>query len=344
MAERNQQFVAESENAALKKLQALSGVAEKGTNERLDWMYEQSTSTKSDLEALNAPVQSNADKDMNDVKALGANTAGSLFLKGSATRTTEDMLRKLREDPLFQIRREEQAAKESMMQNPLIVARMKKKQEKVSAKDDKKAKKAAKKEKKAMKKAKKAAKKAGKHSSSSSSSADGGAAPAPARVPAMLPPKRDRSRSPKRERSKSPPKRDPNKNLDIKALGPDTNMLTRREEYAQRVAERKTQALDSRGAPKRMTEEEKKRKIEQMQSDAKQHDKIKDKRIAVAEQKQKEEDEKDSKARGTGDQKIFREMREQAYMEAGTEGNSLGDRLKNQRQSRQKNIIDSLER
>merc|ERR1712110_1251993 len=102
--------------------------------------------------------------------SLQQSTAGSLFLKGPATRTSEDTLRKLREDPLFQIRREEQAARESMMQNPLIIARLKKRQEKVSKKDIKKAKKAAKKEKKAKKKAKKAIKKASKKSSSSSSS------------------------------------------------------------------------------------------------------------------------------------------------------------------------------
>merc|ERR1719316_776375 len=97
------------------------------------------------MELMNTPVSAQADKDMADVKSLSTNTAGSLFLKGSATRTTEDTLRKLREDPLFQIRREEQAAKESMMQNPLILARLKKKQEKASKKDSKKDKKAAKK-------------------------------------------------------------------------------------------------------------------------------------------------------------------------------------------------------
>merc|ERR1719502_2563693 len=96
---------------------------------------------------MNTPVAPQSDKDLADVKNLNS-TAGSLFLK-SATKTTEDTLRKIREDPLFQIRRQEQAAKESMMQNPLILARLKKKQEKMSKKDAKKAKKAAKKEKKA---------------------------------------------------------------------------------------------------------------------------------------------------------------------------------------------------
>merc|ERR1712203_744331 len=108
------------------------------------------------------------DKDIEDVKKLGMSTAGSLFLK-SATKTTEDMLRKLREDPLFQIRRQEQAAKESMLANPLVKARLQAKAAKQAKKLEKKMKKKAKKdEKKAKKAAKKAMKKAVKKAASSS--------------------------------------------------------------------------------------------------------------------------------------------------------------------------------
>merc|ERR1719343_1908498 len=113
------------------------------------------------------PVTAQSDKDVEDVKRLNENTAGSLFLK-TATKTTEDMLRKLREDPLFQIRREEQNARASIMANPLVMSRVKQKQDKQSKKAKKKAKKAAKKEKKALKKAIKKEKKALKKASSSS--------------------------------------------------------------------------------------------------------------------------------------------------------------------------------
>jgi len=337
MVDRENELVAEKESAALKKLQSLAGVAEKGTSERLDWMYEQSVAQKTDLEAMNTAVSSEKDKDVADIKALGQGTSGSLFLKGPATRTTEDMLRKLREDPLFQIRREEQAAKESMMSNPLILARLQKKQEKASKKDKKAHKKLAKKEKKAMKKAKKAAKKAGKKSSSSSdSSATGGDTSTIARVPAMpiASKGRDRSRSPDRGGRSAAP-------LDLKSLGPPQLQVNKREEYAARVEERKRQALESRGAPKRMDEEEKRRKLEQMQADAKSHDSHKNRRLAEAEQKQKEQEELEAKMRANSDQKYFREMREKAYME---ENSSMADRLKNQRHRRQKGIIDSLEK
>merc|ERR1719229_1788215 len=128
---------------------------DKGHAERLDWMYEQSVTKPDDDKLMNMPVAGQKDKDIEDVKQLGENTAGSLFLR-SVTKTNEDTLRKLREDPMFQIRRQEQAARENMMANPLIMAKMKKKADKEAKKEQKKAKKAAKKEKK---KAKKAAKK-----------------------------------------------------------------------------------------------------------------------------------------------------------------------------------------
>merc|ERR1712113_595015 len=105
----------------------MGGLVDRSQVDRLDWMYEQSVAQKTtDEQRMNMPVPDQKDKDLEDVKSLGESTAGSLFLR-SVTRTTEDTLRKLREDPLFQIRRQEQAARENMMANPLIMAKMKKK-------------------------------------------------------------------------------------------------------------------------------------------------------------------------------------------------------------------------
>merc|ERR1711972_1206775 len=128
------ELMAERESSALKKLQAAAGLVDKQKEvERLDWMYEQSAASikPTDDELMNMPVAAQKDKDIEDVKKLGESTAGSLFLS-SATKTTEDMMRKLREDPLFQIRRQEEAARANMMSNPLVVARLKKKAEKES--------------------------------------------------------------------------------------------------------------------------------------------------------------------------------------------------------------------
>lgn len=341
MADRENELRTEKETAALKKLQAFAGVAEKGTTERLDWMYEQSTAQKNDLEAMNTAVSGQKDQDVADVKALSGHVSGSIFLKGPATRTTEDMLRKLREDPLFQIRREEQAAKDSMMSNPLILARLKKKQEKASKKDKKALKKLAKKEKKAMKKAKKAAKKAGgkKSSSSSSSSADSGTGPSSTKIPAMPTVAfrgRERSRSPARGR-----KEELKEEKKEECLGPDSAMIGRREEYAQRLAKRKEESVASRGLSHKMDDAEKKRRVEQMQADARAHDRHKDKRMEENARKAKEQEELEAKMRANSDQKYFKDMREQAYMD---DNKSMSDRLKNQRHRRQKGIVDSLEK
>eukprot|EP00405_Crypthecodinium_cohnii_P015947 CAMPEP_0206458376 /NCGR_PEP_ID=MMETSP0324_2-20121206/23533_1 /ASSEMBLY_ACC=CAM_ASM_000836 /TAXON_ID=2866 /ORGANISM="Crypthecodinium cohnii, Strain Seligo" /LENGTH=365 /DNA_ID=CAMNT_0053929703 /DNA_START=13 /DNA_END=1110 /DNA_ORIENTATION=+ len=360
-AGREATVAAEKETAALKKLQAAAGFST-GHVERLDWMYEQSVTAKPDDDKLmNMAVAGQSDKDLEDVKKLQENTAGSLFLK-SATKTTEDMLRKLREDPLFQIKRQEQAARENMMANPLVVAKLQKKQAKASKKAEKKAKKAAQKAKKAMKKAakkdKKARKKAGEKvssssSSSSPSSSSEGAKPGSAQMAATLSAMmRGRgggsgsgsgggdvtaSSSVKRPRSRSASPFGRGENL-----GPSASVVDKRAEHARQIAERRDAALASRGATKRLGEEERQRKLEQMRSDAQTHERTKDHRIARAEQRDKEEMEKEEEMRKNSDQRYFREMREKAYM--GDSNATMADRLKNQRHRRQKNLNDPLER
>lgn len=331
----------DKESLALSKLQAAAGLLDKPQVERLDWMYEQSTSQiKPDDDTLmNMPVPDQKDKDLEDVKRLKENTAGSLFLR-SATKTTEDMLRKLREDPLFQIRRQEQVARESMMANPLVRARLQKKLEKCAKKQLKKDKRKAKKQKKAMKKAAKASKKAAKKRTSSSSDSESesrstrsdgsgeGKHEADRQTRALA--KRALTRSPSRRRA-----------LDQEALGPSAQTVSKRQEYAATLAVRKELALASRGAPRRMDEEEKRQRLEQMQLDAAKHEKYKDARIANAELREREKEELDAKMRMTSDQKYFRGIRQEAYMESGT---TVADRLKNQRHRRQKHINDPLER
>ncbi|CAE7358745.1 CPK1 [Symbiodinium sp. KB8] len=286
----------------------------------LDWMYEQSAaSVKPDEDTLmNMPINAQKDQDIEDVKNLQNSTAGSLFL-GSATKTTEDMVRKLREDPLFQIRRQEHAARESMMTNPLIMAKIQKKREKEAKKAVKKEKKAAKKEEKALKKAAKAAKKA-KDSSSDSE-------PEPPRAAA-------REAPPKRPREEEP---------DLSALGPSSVVVSKRMEHDERVAKQKEQALASRGLGRRLTEEEKERRVEQMRVDAKKHEKMKDQRIASTEEREKQIEELEAKMRDKSDQKYFRDLRKDAYA-GDTKEMTMADRLQTQRHRRQKHLNDPLER
>eukprot|EP00490_Sorites_sp_Unknown_P001784 CAMPEP_0114674998 /NCGR_PEP_ID=MMETSP0191-20121206/47238_1 /TAXON_ID=126664 /ORGANISM="Sorites sp." /LENGTH=288 /DNA_ID=CAMNT_0001943441 /DNA_START=52 /DNA_END=918 /DNA_ORIENTATION=+ len=276
--------------------------------ERLDWMYEQSAASvkPNDDELMNMPISAQKDKDIEDVKNLQGNTAGSLFLT-SATKTTEDMVRKLREDPLFQIRRQEQAARESMMTNPLIMAKIKKKQEKAAKKAAKKEKKAAKKEEKALKKAAKAKKK-------SSSSSDEPVAP-PVK---------------KREREEPP-------EPDLSTLGPSQIVVSKRMEHEMRQKQQKEAALASRGLGRRMTDEEKDQRVQQMRVE-----RMKDDRIASADDREKQIEELEAKMREKSDQKYFRDLRKDAY--AADAEMSVADRIKSQRHRRQKHINDPLER
>lgn len=358
------ELAAEKESSALKKLQVAAGFMDKPQVERLDWMYEQTGSLKPDNDKLmNMPIAAQKDKDLEDVKRLGEATAGSLFLQ-SATRTTEDMLRKLREDPLFQIKKQEQAARESMMANPLVVAKLKKKAEKAANKGRKRAKKAAKKaakkEKKALKKAAKAEgtfKKKKKAESSSSDSDDSDsdsetllAANAMARPVSPLRRQRSADRGAagrdleplRRRRPASPQRKEEQPSVDMRSLGPSNVMVSKREEYAASLAERKQAALASRGAPRRMDEDEKRRRLEQMRADAERHDRNKDQRCAASELREKEIEELEKKMRNNSDQKYFRDMRHQAYM--GDTSGTVADRLRNQRHRRQKNVNDPLER
>merc|ERR1719428_1548909 len=90
----------------------------------------------------------------------------------------------------------------------------------------------------------------------------------------------------------------------------------------------------------RMDEAEKRRRLEAMTQDAAQHEARKDDRIAASAKRDKEQEELEAKLRQTGDQRLFKEMRSQAY---GGEG-SMADRLQTQRNRRQRNILDPLER
>lgn len=378
MAEKENELQAEKETSALKKLQAAAGFVDKSSVERLDWMYEQSYFEKPDHDKLmNTPVAEQKDKDVQDVKNLQESTAGSLFLR-SATKTTEDMLRKLREDPLFQIRRQEEAARANMMSNPLVVARFKKKAEKQAKKAQKKAKKKAKKaekkQKKALHKLAKAQnklKKKKKASSSSSDSEDSSSSSSHATVPqarlARSPARRSDqpTRSPHKRRGVSPPRSLPQRRespqrkaspprsrtrdeelgpsaKNDEELGPSVSMVSKREQYEVIVAERKEAALASRGAPRRMSEEEKQRRLEQMQADAQRHEKGKDFRIADAERRDKEIEDREKEMRNTSNQKYFREIRQEAYM--GDSSGNVADRIRNQRHRRQKHMSDPLER
>eukprot|EP00913_Durusdinium_trenchii_P034307 g32099.t1 len=128
--------------------------------------------------------------------------------------------------------------------------------------------KAAKKEKKAAKKEEKALKKASKKKKKSSSSSSS------EKAQTAVPAKRER------EAREAEP--------DLSALGPSQIVVSKRLEHESRVKQQKDAALASRGLGKRMTDEEKEQRVQQMRVDAKKHERMKDDRIASAEEREKQ--------------------------------------------------------
>eukprot|EP00397_Hematodinium_sp_SG-2012_P052825 GEMP01062696.1.p1 GENE.GEMP01062696.1~~GEMP01062696.1.p1 ORF type:complete len:396 (-),score=123.83 GEMP01062696.1:53-1240(-) len=272
-ADARRQLSAKKNARDIKKLQAAAGGKMPNKEvERLEWMYEQtSTKTKEEIEddLMNTTIKDQKSEDVENMKKLQSNVAGSLFLK-CATSATEDMMRKLREDPLFQIKQAELRRKESIMANPLLRDRIKIKHEKQDKKLGKKEKKLAKKEKKKEKKAKKKNKKCDTSSSSSSSpSRPRAPAAAPAsrsdvlRQPASLnndgrrsPPRSERSprlpdrrkeRSPERRKNRSPQRRKDRSPERRKDRSPER----RKGRSAERVRSDGAQRTRSRSKPRR---------------------------------------------------------------------------------------------
>merc|ERR1712232_211125 len=111
---------------------------------------------------------------------------------------------------------------------------------------------------------------------------------------------------------------------DLTHLGPQTSMVSQREEREAKLARQKEEALASRGAPRRMTEEEKAKRLAQMRADANTHELTKDKKIADAERKEKEIERLEAEIRNSNQKNFIGEIRQEAYMESTS---SMADRL-----------------
>ncbi|KAF4659057.1 hypothetical protein FOL47_007734 [Perkinsus chesapeaki] len=125
---------------------AQEGAAAAPPTRRLEWMYDPGVGvTKTDLELMNEAVDTSGGQN-DDVKKMQAGeVSGSIFLN-DVTHPNSDTMRRLNEDPLFQIKKKEMEAMEQQMNNPLVQMRlrqmeelkaMKKKMKKEHAKEEK---------------------------------------------------------------------------------------------------------------------------------------------------------------------------------------------------------------
>jgi len=301
----------------VKKQYSVANMFPKGESERLDWMYEQSaarTKDEQDDDLMNSAIKGQKDDDINDIKKLQTSAPGSLFLS-SATTISQDMMAKIRLDPLFQIKQAEVRRKESILSNPLLRDKIRKKHLANIAKREKK------KEKKKKKKKKK------KRSSSSSSSSSSAAEDAPTvRVsdkrradPAAsnLPLARHRSRS--RTRGQ--------------AVAAAHDMSKRREEEELKA---KARGRSNVG----LSEEDKALRLREMMSDGQSHEQFKDSREKDYVEKEKQLEDLEKGWRDKGDRTVFKKMNHTTYMSGSI---SIEDRIKSNRHRRQKGLFDPLE-
>lgn len=85
---------------------------------RLEWMYDPGAAhaDKKDIDIMNEAVDIGKDE---EIAKLKSTSAGSLFLS-DPSKTSADTFRRLNEDPLFAIKREEVRQRQQIINNPII--------------------------------------------------------------------------------------------------------------------------------------------------------------------------------------------------------------------------------
>lgn len=333
-----QQLKQEREAREVKRLQQEAGLIGAAQAERIDWLYEQGVQI-TDEELMNTMVDIDKQNEIAKYAQLKSE-AGALFLDSAST-ASHDTLRKLREDPMFAIRQEEQRQQAALEANPLYLARQR-------AKEAHKMQKAqAKKEKKERKEAKKVMKEMKKAGTWKSPEPERPARRSRSRSPKdrreRRPDRRSRSRDRRRSRSRS---RSPNVGRTQKraSLSPERFRRTGPREVQQRGAA----GTDRRGGVsiKAMSQEDRERAFREMKQAGLKHERSKDERatrIDAAEKAKEELEEelrKKSQNSGAG---MMHEVKAASYLD---ENQTLADRLSNQKSRRMRtgDLFDPLER
>jgi len=85
---------------------------------RLEWMYDPGAahSEKKDIDLMNEAVDIGKDE---EIAKLKAKSSGTLFLS-DPSQTSADTFRRINEDPLFAIKKEENRQRQQIINNPII--------------------------------------------------------------------------------------------------------------------------------------------------------------------------------------------------------------------------------
>lgn len=123
MAELQKQITEERQIQELRQLQAASGQAVKTVDTTLDWMYEGPSAQKeqSTEEYLLGKIYKPQETGASEVKQLGRDP-GSLWLNKISSKN--DTFTRMHEDPLLVMKRNEKLARENILNNPVKMARI----------------------------------------------------------------------------------------------------------------------------------------------------------------------------------------------------------------------------
>ena len=91
---------------------------------RLEWMYDPGAAhaDKREIDIMNEPVDIGKDEEIAKLKST--TSTGSLFIS-NPSQASSDTFRRLNEDPLFTIKREEARQRQQLINNPIIRKKVK---------------------------------------------------------------------------------------------------------------------------------------------------------------------------------------------------------------------------
>jgi len=331
------------EELKIAELRALQDAASgRVRQDRVDWIYEapvaKTTSNEEYLlgkkidsfDEVNVEGGTDAPKEKKEPEAT-EEKPGSLWF-GDELDPTVDTASKIRDDPLFAIKQRERDALKHILDNPMQMKKLK---------DEVKNKKLAKK-----------LKKEGKHHSSSNNSNKDDydrrsrkRERSRSRSPSRKSRRHSRSPSPRRSskshRSSSSRHRDSEKQSSSSSHGYSDNykFVNQNYEHYKKLADERSKLSWKREKRKPLSEEEKKRRLKEMESDAVAHERARDERLKrdrATEQREKAEMLARSKGDDMSNAKFINDLNKQVFEEV----NSVADRIGRGRAQIDRSVIN----
>lgn len=334
MGDLQKQIQEERQIQELRQLQVANGHSVKAVDTTLDWMYEGPSAQQQEQtseEYLLGKIYKPTENPAAEIKQLNKDP-GSLWMNKISTKN--DTFTRMHEDPLLTMKRNEKASRESVLNNPVKMARIRHAiATELEQKDaEKTAKKEAKKARKEEKRSKRDRSRSRERPVEDRSSRRERSRSRERERPRERSWSRERDRPRERSRSRDGDRRYGLISKDAGESRRERDYLGPRPELLSSKAARDAKEADARHKPretaKGMSEEEKARRLAEMMRDAAVNDEMRFSRHKSGRPGDREE------ARARADPAFLQSMRSEVYSKAG---GGIEDRLKQNRHYMQKN-------